>query len=204
MAESSIGARAGSADGAASDPVPAGGSSFFAIPREPPKVVVKADLLPAVSVLSMVGLLGIPLGWLWSLVAPGLRVRVLGNNRYLPLDLETWHRFDDMAIFALFGLGAGVLVGVVVWLLRERRGPVILLAGVAGALLAAWLAAKIGVAFAQSAYAVTDPPAMGAVLEQAPRLDSNWVLLAYPLTTALSYGMLAAWNGHDDLGRRLG
>jgi hypothetical protein len=30
-----------------------------------------------------------------------------------------------------------------------------------------------------------------------------WVLLAPPFATALTYCLLAAWNGRDDLGRRL-
>jgi predicted DNA repair protein MutK len=42
------------------------------------------------------------------------------------------------------------------------------------------------------------------VVEQAPQLESAWVLVAWPLLTALVYGVLAAWNAMDDLGRRLG
>ncbi|MFD4250845.1 MULTISPECIES: DUF2567 domain-containing protein [Amycolatopsis] len=169
-----------------------------------PRVVVKADLLPAVSLLSLIGVLGIPLGWLWSLLAPPERVRVFDGGQLIPLQLESWHRFDDLAVYALLGLGLGVVTGVAVWMLRERRGPVVLIAAVLGGLLAAWLGVQMGVAFANSAYAVTTTPAIGDVIERAPRIESLWVLVAQPLGTALVYGLLAGWNGRDDLGRRLG
>ncbi|GAA1238905.1 DUF2567 domain-containing protein [Prauserella halophila] len=172
---------------------------------ERPKVVVKADLLPAISVVSFVALLGIPVGWLWSLLAPPQRMRVMGGETgELPLQLESWHRFDALAVFLLLGLAAGIAVGVVVWLLRERRGPVILVAAVLGSLVSAWLATQMGLSFAGSRYAITDPPEVGTVVEAAPVLETGWAVLAQPLTTALVYGMLAIWNSRDDLGRRLG
>lgn len=172
---------------------------------ERPKVVVKADLLPAISVVSFAALLGIPVGWLWSLLAPPQRMRVMGGaTGELPLQLESWHRFDALAVFLLLGLAAGIVVGVVVWLLRERRGPVILVAAVLGSVVSAWLAMQMGLSFAGGRYAVTEPPQVGAVVEAAPVLETGWAVLAQPLTTALVYGMLAIWNSRDDLGRRLG
>ncbi|GAA4548449.1 DUF2567 domain-containing protein [Amycolatopsis samaneae] len=173
--------------------------------RERPKVVVKADLLPAVSVLSTAGLLGIPLGWLWSRIAPPERLRVVtSDGRLAPLELESWHRFDDLAIYGFLALGLGLLIGVVAWLLRERRGPVVLVAAVGGSALAAWLGTQMGVAFGNARFEVTAAPALGSVVEQAPKLESGWVVLAAPLATALVYALLTAWNGRDDLGRRLG
>ncbi|WP_221215623.1 DUF2567 domain-containing protein [Amycolatopsis bartoniae] len=176
----------------------------FSLPRPQPRVIVKADLLPAVSVLSLVGLVGIPLGWLWSLIAPPERVRVYDGNQLVPLQLESWHRFDDLGIYLLLAFAAGIATGVVVWLLRERRGPVIMIAAVLGGLLAGWLGTSMGVAFANGHYAVTGTPKIGDVLVKAPQLESLWVLVAQPLATALVYGLLAGWNGRDDLGRRLG
>jgi hypothetical protein len=176
------------------------------VPYERPKIRIKVDLLPAVGVLLTAGLLGIPLGWLWSRMAPPQRVRVVSStpgDKPIPLELESWHRFDDLAIYGLLTLGLGVVIGAVVWLLRERRGPVVLLAATGGAALASWLGMQLGTALANSRYQVTIAPALGAVVEQAPVLESYWVLLAAPLGTVLVYGVLAAWNGRDDLGRRL-
>jgi len=176
---------------------------LFALPRPRPRVIVKADLLPSISVLSIVGLLGIPLGWLWSRLAPAERVLVSDGNQLLPLQLESWHRFDDLAIYLLLGLAAGVFGGAVVWLLRERRGPVILIAATLGGVLSGWLGMEMGIAFANGHYALSVAPALNSVIEKAPSLESFWALLAQPLATALTYGLLAGWNGRDDLGRRL-
>jgi len=38
----------------------------------------------------------------------------------------------------------------------------------------------------------------------APALETWWGILAWPLAAALAYGCCTAWNGLDDLGRRLG
>lgn len=174
------------------------------LPRPRPRVVVKADLLPAVSVLSLVGLVGILLGWIWSRLAPPEHVRVYDANQLVPLQLESWHRFDDLGVYALLGLAAGIVVGVAVWFLRERRGPVIMIAAVLGGLLAGWLGTSMGVSFAGSHYAIEGAPKLGDVITKAPELESMWVLVAQPLATALMYGLLAGWNGREDLGRRLG
>ncbi|GAB2973284.1 hypothetical protein GCM10017788_70530 [Amycolatopsis acidiphila] len=176
----------------------------FTLPRPRPRVQVKADLLPAVSIMSLIGLVGIPLGWIWSRLAPPERVRVYDANQLVPLQLESWHRFDDLGIYLLLAFAAGIATAAVVWLLRERRGPVIMIAAVLGALLAGWLGTSMGVAFANGHYAITGTPKVGDVLTKAPQLESMWVLVAQPLATALVYGLLAGWNGRDDLGRRLG
>ncbi|QRP44193.1 DUF2567 domain-containing protein [Amycolatopsis sp. FDAARGOS 1241] len=179
--------------------------NLFPPHRVRPTVVVKADLLPAISVLSTAGLLGIPLGWLWSLMAPPQRERVVtADGQRVPLELESWHRFDDLAIYGLLALATGLVIGIVVWLLRERRGPVVFLAAAGGAALAGWLGTQVGVAFVNAKYAIDTPPALGAVIAEAPRLESGWIWLAAPLMTALVYALLTAWNGREDLGRRLG
>lgn len=169
-----------------------------------PRVVIKADLLPAVSIVSLVSLLGLPLGWIWSRIAPPERMGVASNGQYLWLTDEDYHRFDDLAVFVLLGLGAGLLVGVAVWLLRERRGPTVLLAAVLGSLIAGYLAMKTGVSFAGSHYPLPSALSAGQLFNKAPVLESGWSIIAQPLGAVLVYGMLAAWSGTADLGRRLG
>lgn len=176
----------------------------FLVPRERPKVVVKADLLPAISVLSLFGLLGIPLGWLWSRLAPAQLSLIRSAGEPVPIDIEAWHEFDALVIFALLAAACGVFIGAVVWLLRERRGPVAMAAAVLGALMAGWLGELTGGAFVGGRYTVDGPPKVGDIVEQAPQISTSWVLIVAPLLTALTYGLLAAWNGRDDLGRRLG
>jgi uncharacterized protein DUF2567 len=183
---------------------PVAPSTFVVLPRRRPRVVVRADLAAAVVVLAVVGVLGVPLGWMWSRLAPGERVLAAGGDQLIPLQLESWHRFDDLAIYGLIGMAAGVCVAVAVWLLRERRGPVMMIAATLGGLLAAWLGVKVGVAFANSHYALSGAPAVNSVITLAPRIETIWVVVAQPLATAFVYGLLAGWNGRDDLGRRLG
>lgn len=168
-----------------------------------PRVVVRADLLAAVSVASTAALVGLPLAWIWSRIAPAIPGALNTSGQPVPLPSPYgYHRFDDIAIFLLMGLGAGLATGVAMWMLRERRGPTIMLAGVLGAAVAAWLAMHTGLSFAAGHYALSTAPTAGAVFDIAPRLETSWVLLAQPLGTALAYGVLAAWNGMNDLGRR--
>lgn len=169
-----------------------------------PKVIIKADLLPAVSALSLIALLGVPLGWAWSRMAPAERVRALPRGELAPLPMESWHRFGDVAVFMLLGLAAGTVIGVATWFMRARRGPVMMLAAVAGSALSAYFAMRMGTAFAGSLYAVSKAPDVGEVLTRAPELPTAWILIAQPLATAFVYGILTVWNGRDDLGRRLG
>jgi hypothetical protein len=170
--------------------------------RPPARVVFRADLLPALSLLFTVPLFGMLVGWLWSRMAPPQRMRVL-TDRQVPLPIESYHRFDALALFTLLCLSAGLVTGIGVWFLRGRRGPVIMIAAVAGGAAAAWLAMLVGVGWAEGRYPVTGAPQVGDIVLRAPVLESAWAIVAWPLTTALVYGVLAAWNGMDDLGRRL-
>ncbi|WP_211347294.1 DUF2567 domain-containing protein [Saccharothrix australiensis] len=169
-----------------------------------PRVVVKRDLLPAFAVLSTIALFGLPAGWLWAWLAPPQNVVVAQDASLVPVTGESYHRLDGLMLFVLIGVGAGLLTGVAVWLLRERRGPVVLLAAALGSGVAAYLAQRTGVGSAAGRYAPGAAPSVGDVLALAPVLETWWGVLAWPLGTALAYGCLAAWNGMDDLGRRLG
>ncbi|WP_436502054.1 DUF2567 domain-containing protein [Actinokineospora sp. HUAS TT18] len=172
--------------------------------RPPPSVRIKADLLPAVSIASFIALFGMAVGWLWSRVAPPQLVVVVEGGKLIPLRAESYHRFDDLVLFVLLGFGAGIVTGVGVWMLRERRGPVVMIAAVVGSALAAWLATQVGVSWAEARFVVEAAPNINDVIPVAPRLESRWVVLGWPLGAALAYGLAAAWNGRDDLGRRLG
>jgi hypothetical protein len=169
-----------------------------------PRVVVKSDLLPGVSVLSTIAVVGVAIGWIWSVIAPAERLLITDDGTPVPLLDESYHRFDDLGVFLLVNLAAGLILGAVVWQLRERRGPVIMIAAVLGAAVGGWLAMRTGVAFAHGGYPAPASPHPGGVVTKAPGLGTSWVLLAQPLAVAFAYGVLSAWNGRHDLGRRLG
>ncbi|CCH34112.1 DUF2567 domain-containing protein [Actinosynnema sp. NPDC047251] len=169
-----------------------------------PRVVVKADLLPAFAVLSTIALFGLPAGWLWAWLAPPQNVVIAQDASLVPVTGESYHRLDGLMLFVLIGLGAGLLTGIAVWLLRERRGPVVLIGAILGGGVAAYLAQRTGIGSAGGKYPPPDAPEVGDVIALAPVLEVWWGVLAWPLSAALAYGCLAAWNGLDDLGRRLG
>ncbi|MGH3915464.1 MAG: DUF2567 domain-containing protein [Pseudonocardiaceae bacterium] len=171
----------------------------------PSPVVVRADVLPAWRVLCVVAALGLPLGWLWSWLAPPQLVGVVidpasGRIGLLPLLGQSEHRFEAMAVFVLLGMAAGLLTGATLWLLRRRRGPVILVAAVLGSLVAAWFAMYLGVTLAgwRSSLVEGRP---GEVLTRPPVLESDWIVVVQPFGTALAYSIMVAWNGTEDLGR---
>ncbi len=169
-----------------------------------PRVVVKRDLLPAACLLGAMSVFALPLGWLWSRLAPGQNKVVQDGGQLISVGGESYHALDALMIFVMMGLGAGLLTGIAVWLLRERRGPVVMLAAVLGSALAAYLGQKTGVGMAADHYAATGQLNIGDTIMTAPVLETWWGVVAWPLATALAYGCLAAWNGMDDLGRRLG
>ncbi|MGH4010283.1 MAG: DUF2567 domain-containing protein [Pseudonocardiaceae bacterium] len=168
-----------------------------------PGVVVRADLVPALVVSCAVAASSLPIGWLWSRLAPPefvmRSVRAATPGGVLPIVGQSEHRFDAMATFLLLGLVAGVLTGAALWLLRRRRGPVVLVAAVLGALIAAWLAMHLGLWLAAARY--PDLASTGLAFPRAPVLESSWVVIAQPFGAVVTYCIATVWNGSDNLGR---
>ncbi|HEY2725046.1 MAG TPA: DUF2567 domain-containing protein [Pseudonocardiaceae bacterium] len=186
--------------------------------RPQPRTLIRTDLRAALVALVAVAVAGIPLGVVWSLLAPPEVVAVLsdptqGDGGVLPFVGQSEHRFDGLALFVLIGIGAGIIIGAALWQLRRRRGPVLLLAGVLGSLAGAWIAMRIGVALAGWHYSLTTPTpltsptplppgaAAGTALSRAPVLESYWGLVAQPFGVAITYSFAVAWNGTPDLDR---
>lgn len=180
-----------------------GPAAFAASRAQTPRVVVKADLLPALSVLSLVALLGVPVGWVWSRLAPAHASALTGSGDLTMVPMESYHRFDALAVFLLLTAAVGILTGAASWMVRGRRGPVVLVAAVLGSLLAAWLATKLGTSFASDLYPMPPAPKVGDLVTMPPKVGPLAVILLQPFTAALVYGLAASWNGFDDLGRRL-
>ncbi|MBA8823457.1 hypothetical protein FHX42_000786 [Saccharopolyspora lacisalsi] len=184
---------AGSGDGTAAP-------AFWS--RQTPRVVVKADLLPALIALVSVSLLGVPLGWLWSRLAPAHASVLTSGGELSMMPVESYHRFDALAVFLLITASAGVLLGALLWLVRSRRGPVVLVAGVLGSLACAWLASKLGTMFAGGLHPMPAEPQVGELITMPPEIDTPSAVLLQPFALALVYGLATSWNALDDLGRR--
>ncbi|SBT44651.1 DUF2567 domain-containing protein [Micromonospora auratinigra] len=92
----------------------------------------------------LIAVLGAPLGLLWAAVAPDTPVRKVPDGAVYavpqpeqPIAADGW--------FSLLGIAFGVLAAIGLWaLLRRRRGPAGLAAGVLGGLGAAVLAWQVG------------------------------------------------------------
>lgn len=168
----------------------------------PPRVVVRADVRPALRVAGVVALLGLPFGAVWSLLAPPVRAEVRPGGAVVALLQESEHRFDALGLFVLLGFAFGVLVGVAVWMLRSRRGPVVLLGAVLGSIAGGLLAMWFGQLLAGLAYPTPADAAPGMVVTSPPMVDSVWSVVAAPFAIALTVSGLVAWNGADDLDRR--
>jgi hypothetical protein len=182
-------------------PAPRGGPSFA------------QTLLVAAGTLVAVGLLGAPIGWLWSLVAPRAGyIKVEGG--YLYADPEPEQIVAADAWFLIIGLGAGLVLALAAWLLlRRHRGVMVLLAlvlgSLAGAMVAYWLGHRIGMDQFQSASAAA---ANGDRINGPLGLritDLNTRQWWKPLTTgvaaaqaaaaAVLYTCLAGFSRYDDL-----
>lgn len=177
----------------------------FAPQRRHAPAFTPADLAGAVSIASLIALLGLPMGWLWSRLAPAQLSVVQADGSATALPTESQHRFDDVATFVLLGAVTGLLVGLGLWFLRRRRGPLALVGLVAGSLVAAWVASRTGLSFADGRYReAIEQATAGSVVPVAPRLDTGWVvLMVQPLLAVIAYGTAVAANGLEDLGRRL-
>lgn len=165
--------------------------------------------LGVAAVFAVAGL-GVPLGLLWSVLAPDVPVRVTADGLMFaqaqpeqPVAADVW--------FVLLSAPFGVLVALAGWAaLRRLRGPVGLLSLTVGALVAgpvAWaLGRRMGLADFHAAAAQAPP---GTVLGQPADLrvlEADWwppMLSGVPVVPALAvaaaYTMLAAWSRHPDL-----
>jgi hypothetical protein len=170
-------------------------------PPAQPGAVVRADWVPAMGVLGAVVVLGLPLGALWYWLAPAELVvrlaRAATPGGVLPFAGQGEYHFDDMAIFVLFGLAAGMLTGAALWLfLRRCRGPLVLLTAVLGSLVAAWLAMRTGLWLAAARY--PGLASIGVPFPRAPVLQSSWVIITQPFGVAVAYCVATAWSSPDE------
>ena len=179
-------------------------------------MLVRVRDLRAVTAVTALGavtaVLGLPLGLLWSWLAPDVPVRVTSTGGAAFATTQPEQPAAADAWFALLGLGFGALVAVCAWRLAAgTRGPaglLALVAGTAGAgLLAWWVGRQVGLAGYQAALESAPP---GAVLDRPADLRiarTGWwppvvtgVVLAPALSAAVTYTLVAAWSRFPSLG----
>lgn len=145
-------------------------------------------------------LLGVPAGLIWALLAPAVHMLVVAEDRGVVLTTENLHRFDALAIFAGTTIVVGVLSAVVVWGMRDSRGPGAMAALVCGSVAGSGVAALVGMGVARLRYPEVTGPAVDSVIAAAPGVSTPLVLIVQPLAAALVYLLLVSLSPDDDLG----
>lgn len=187
-----------------------GGADAGAVPGRKRWPTPLAGLAVAVAL----AVLGAPLGWLWSVLAPEVPlIKTEGGARLTEPQPEEFVAADGW--FTLLGFGFGVLAAIAVWaLLRRYRGPFMLLGlavGTVGAALVAWwLGGVIGGQGDFDRLAASAP--VGTPLSQPAELRAGgfeWLWGVIPTLqgdvllpafgAVVTYTLLAGWSRYPSL-----
>lgn len=162
---------------------------------------IRADLRSSVLIVSAVGLAGIPTGVLWWLLAPRLDFRITTAGP-VPVDAVPTSELliADDGVFALLVLGVGLLVGIVAWRLRRRRGVATLVAIALGAAACAALAWQVG-EYLGAGPSHAQLTHVGGRVTTALSLGSLPALALAPFAAVLAYVVAVLFTRSDDLGR---
>ncbi|HEX5199502.1 hypothetical protein ACFQS1_04570 [Paractinoplanes rhizophilus] len=168
-----------------------------AAPRRPWKRTASVAVLSAVAIL----VLGGPLGLLWAWIAPHVPVVATGKEIVVN-DPSPEEYIAADGWYTLLGLGFGLLVAVIAWLvLRRDRGPYLLLGVVAGTLGAGYLVAPwVGEMIGRSGYEQWRETAVrGATYLAPPEVHSIGPMLVPAFAAAIVLTLLAGWSNDPDL-----
>lgn len=171
-------------------------------PSEPPEQRAPRRLLPEFRVGGLSGLacvvLGVVMGLLWLWLAPRVMYVVKGDQ-VLYVNPEGEERAGQDGIFALLGLGAGLLTALAAFLLTRRRGGGIAVAaglalgGLGGSLLALGIGYWLGPTSDVLAHA--KQAGEGHPFSDALKLGSEGALLVWPITAMVVLLALTAAFG---------
>ena len=182
--------------------------------REPPEDPRrKGTLISSVVLGLVVAAAGPGIGALWAQFAPRVAVIKVAQG-FVYADAEPEQAIGADAWFAFLGLGVGVVLTVLAWLvLRRYRGVAMIIGLVAGSLVAAWLAWWLGIRLGRSEFdALRATAAVGTRLDaplvlRLTDLDRGalWppkptgVIAAQALAAAITYTVLAGFSVYPGL-----
>jgi len=133
-------------------------------------------------------LLGAPVGFLWSALAPHAKVVITSDS---PIPNYAEGLTEDLIAadgwFAGVVLVAGLLTGVLAWWLARGSGPFVVVALAVGGLLAALAAAKVGMLPGQAALqAAADAGRPGNFVANV-NLQTNLAIVLWPVGALASF-----------------
>lgn len=180
-------------------PVPVTGSAAAAHWRG--WAEIRADLRSSVLLFSALGLIGLPAGVLWWLLAPRLdfRITAAGPVPVVAVPPAELLIADD-GVFAVGALLIGLLCGAAAWRLRRRRGVATLVTLALGTLAGAALAWQVG-EWLGAGPTRAELTHVGGRVTTALSLGSLPALALAPFGALLAYVGIAAFSHRDDLGR---
>ncbi|GAA0219960.1 DUF2567 domain-containing protein [Cryptosporangium japonicum] len=161
--------------------------------------VAWGDLVAAVILALVLAATGLGTGALWSWIGPHVPVLMTANG---PILAEYYGESSagQQATFGGLALVVGLLAGPIAYVIRRRRGPIVLIGLAAGCLAAAWISWKFGVWVGQSEYeSLLQIAAPGREFEMPVELDARGLLFLEPLVAVLGYVLVAAWSRYPDL-----
>jgi hypothetical protein len=160
----------------------------------------RADLKVALALLGGIALAGVPVGLLWWWLAPRAEFHITADGPIADGVPSPELLVADDGVLALLLAALGLLVGILGWRLRHRRGLAVLLALAFGSALAGVVAWRLGVLLAP-------PPSraevshVGGTVTTGLSLGALPVLAVAPFVAVLAYLVPAAYSASDDLGR---
>jgi hypothetical protein len=159
--------------------------SRWDVPAEAPDPVDRPRnrVLVGAGVAVVVALLGVPLAWIWSAVAPWLPARLSGGELFYA-DPEGEQRAGAEGWFILLTIGTGILVALITWFaLRRFRGSVMIAALAIGSTAAGWITWRIGHNIGKS-----------AAMDKARHAADGSIIRLPPDLRARTGGNIAYWH----------
>jgi hypothetical protein len=147
-------------------------------------------------------ILGGPLGLIWHWLAPNVPVLDAGSSGIVVNDPSPEEYVAADGWYTMLGLGFGLIVAIVAWLvMRKDRGPFLLLGVVvgtfgAGYLVGPWIGGLIG----RGGYHHWQQTAVqGATYLAPPQVHSVGPRLVAAFAAAIVLTLLAGWSNDPDL-----
>ncbi len=145
-------------------------------------------------------LLGAPLGILWSAVAPHAHITVQAGAEPYISDVTTEVFIAGDGWFIGLTLLAGVLCGVLAWLVARGSGPFVVVGLAAGGLAAAYVASRVGVRIGQDSFQALLRSGREGTYVGNIALQAEAALVVWPLAAVSVFAGLVA-SRVDELGR---